>query len=490
VLCNSSDGVLVDTVPEILELTLNGQQFGSVSLSFTPHAPPAVVALSPSSGPTGGRTAVTVSLSARETPANHTCRFGYLSDADGGAFYGTSVVVAAAFDAAVDGAAAVRCATPPAASAGTNHTSLEYSLNAQQYAPAAAGGFTYYTPVVLAAASPSSGPVHGGTNVTLTGDGLWGDGSHPLCRFGAATVPASRAGNFDGEQQLRCIAPANATAPAGGGHGGHGGLVVSLHVTLNGQQFSAELPGGFTHYAAAAEIAEMAELAQLSPDLGPSAGGTLIVLSGGGVGGAGSDRRCRFSGGDAEVVLPATAGAVPGTLLCESPPELAALGSHAPPDGTAADGAVQWVRLATPTPNPTPYPYPYPYPLPLPLPLPLTPRPHPGATAHASYGTTYLGTTYYRCASRLGSTRSSSPTARASAPTQRTASPSSSRVLATILAARASTCASRSLPPTVRARWPRTAWRAASVPLTKRAMSRPPPCAPNPGPDSQQHSQA
>ena len=174
VLCNSSDGVLEYAVRETLELTLNGQQFGSASLSFTPHTPPTVLALSPSSGPTGGRTVVTVSLSARASPANHTCRFGYLSDAGGGAFYGTSVVVAAAFDAMVNGATAVRCAAPPAVSAGTNYTSVEYSLNAQQYAPAAAGGFTYFAPVVVREASPSSGPVHGGTNVTLTGDGMWG----------------------------------------------------------------------------------------------------------------------------------------------------------------------------------------------------------------------------------------------------------------------------------------------------------------------------
>jgi len=40
----------VDAVLEVLELTLNGQQFGAASLSFTPHAQPAVLALSPSSG--------------------------------------------------------------------------------------------------------------------------------------------------------------------------------------------------------------------------------------------------------------------------------------------------------------------------------------------------------------------------------------------------------------------------------------------------------
>ena len=130
--------------------------------------------------------------------------------------------------------------------------------------------------------------------------------------------------------QLRCIAPANATALHGGG------FVVGVHVTLNGQQFSAALGGGYTHYAAVGT-------AKLSPDLGPSAGGTLIVLSGGGVGSAGSDRRCRFSGGDAVVLLPATAGG-DGTLRCETPPNLGALGSHAAPD--ALDGAVQWVRLA------------------------------------------------------------------------------------------------------------------------------------------------
>ena len=35
----------VDAVLEVLELTLNGQQFGTASLSFTPHAQPAVLAL-------------------------------------------------------------------------------------------------------------------------------------------------------------------------------------------------------------------------------------------------------------------------------------------------------------------------------------------------------------------------------------------------------------------------------------------------------------
>ena len=40
----------VDAVLEVLELTLNGQQFGTASLSFTPHPQPAVLALSPSSG--------------------------------------------------------------------------------------------------------------------------------------------------------------------------------------------------------------------------------------------------------------------------------------------------------------------------------------------------------------------------------------------------------------------------------------------------------
>ena len=73
---------------ETLALTLNGQQYNAnATLNFTSHPAPAIASLSPSSGPTHGATTVTLALSAREAPANHTCRFGYLSAGEGALDY-------------------------------------------------------------------------------------------------------------------------------------------------------------------------------------------------------------------------------------------------------------------------------------------------------------------------------------------------------------------------------------------------------------------
>ena len=330
-LCDSSGAALSAAADEVLQVTLNGQQFsGDSNLSFAVHAAPAVASLSPSSGPIEGRTRVTLALSSlREASANHTCRFGHTATS-GGALDTTVVVVGATVG--MDNSS-VRCRAPAAARAGA--ASVEYSLNAQQYSAPVPLGFTYYETAALAAASPSTGPVRGGTNVTLSGSGLSGSGSHVLCRFGATLIDAHRCGGelADGGC-LWCVAPANGSSAAATGQ-------MELSLTLNGQQYSAPLGGdGFRQMPH-----ERIEL--LSPATGPTGlGGTRIVVRGSGVEGGGSDLRCAFAGGSGRLVLPATRADDGASLLCESPADLAALGSFGPPEGAAADAAVLWQELS------------------------------------------------------------------------------------------------------------------------------------------------
>ena len=194
---------------------------------------------------------------------------------------------------------------------------LAHSLNGQQF-----GGpsvFTYYAPPQTDGAVPASGPRAGGTNVTVTGAGLGGAGSHVLCRFGEELINASRVD----ESTLRCFAPA---APGGAPAGD---LARPLAITLNGQQFTeAAADGAFIQY-------EPPQISTLYPVSGPATGGeTTITVRGNGLGFGRADdsetrRRCAFDGTDtgAATRIETAAGAA---LLCESPP---ALRPDAPPLG-------------------------------------------------------------------------------------------------------------------------------------------------------------
>ena len=69
--------------------------------------------------------------------------------------------------------------------------------------------------------------MRGGTNVTLSGGGLFGLGSHVPCPFGATLIDAHRCGGelADGGC-LWCVAPANGSSAAATGQ-------MELSLTLN-----------------------------------------------------------------------------------------------------------------------------------------------------------------------------------------------------------------------------------------------------------------
>jgi hypothetical protein len=118
---------------------------------FTYIAPPTVSAVSPTSGPTAGGTAITITGAGFDATATVTV--------GGTAATGVSVVSATQLSA-----------TTPEHAAGT--VDIVVTVGAQSSATSAADQFTYIAPPAPASVSPASGPSLGGTSVTITGSGF------------------------------------------------------------------------------------------------------------------------------------------------------------------------------------------------------------------------------------------------------------------------------------------------------------------------------
>jgi len=184
---------------------------------------------------------------------------------------------------------------------------LHVTLNGDSPSPSASASstpFAYHAPARLDGLSPSCGPALGRTLVTVSGIHL-GVGDDLRCRFGTQHVPASHvpdggvgSGNGVGVA-LRCQTPALVA-----------GTSPQTEITLNGQDHTAS-GARFYGYPAV-------QLVRVSPTLAPEAGGTLLSLHGGSIGG-GCDYRCRFSA-NASIEVAGTYNSVTGGVECYSPP--------------------------------------------------------------------------------------------------------------------------------------------------------------------------
>ncbi|CAN0079642.1 unnamed protein product, partial [Hapterophycus canaliculatus] len=264
-----------------VSVTLNGQDFysgkqraptasmtagenrelGVVLFTYTDRA--AVTGLMPDGGPTRGGTVVTVSGVNFADSSMLLCRFGDL------------VTTAAVFVSTE----MVSCVSPavPAGAAGRVYlevSDLEPGDDAALWTNSRVE-FTFTEDPVVLAAFPASGPSKGGTRVSLTGFGFQ-DLSELGCRFGATAVdvPAT----FLSPTEVVCIAPeqllewnnerdlgADLSSPAGG-------ATVRVAATLNGQDYGLRM-AQFVYYPTP-------EVFSVSPDRGPSAGGTMVKVSG------------------------------------------------------------------------------------------------------------------------------------------------------------------------------------------------------------------
>ncbi|WP_443947019.1 MBG domain-containing protein [Pedobacter sp. AW1-32] len=195
-------------------------------------AAPTVTALSPTSGPTGGGTSITIT---------------------GTNFSGATAVTFGATPATgftVNSTTQITATAP----AGTGTVDVRVTTTGGTSATSASDQFTYVAAPTLTALSPTSGPTGGGTSVTITGTNFSG--------ATAVTFGATPATGFT----VNSATQITATAPAGTG-------TVDVRVTTTGGTSATSASDQFTYIARPAVTA-------LSPNSGPTSGGTSVTITG------------------------------------------------------------------------------------------------------------------------------------------------------------------------------------------------------------------
>ncbi len=208
-------------------------QSGTLSNGFTYVAAPTASAIAPSSGPTAGGTAVTITGT------------GFVS--------GAAVTIGGAPATSVTWVNATSItATTPAGTAGAKNVVV---TNPDTQSATLTNGFTYVAAPTASAIAPSSGPTAGGTAVTITGTGFV---SGATVTIGGA--PATGV-TWVNATSITAITPA--------GTAGAKNVVVTNPDTQTGT-----LNNGFTYIAAAPTVTS------ISPTSGPPAGGTSVTITG------------------------------------------------------------------------------------------------------------------------------------------------------------------------------------------------------------------
>ena len=216
----------------------------SAQVSYTVPTPspttPTITSFTPTSGPTGGGTVITITGTNFATGA--TVRIG------GVAATGVTLVSSTQLRA-----------TSPAGTAGAKSVQV---TNSNGQSATAAGQFTYTAPAggpTITSVTPSSGPTAGGTTITINGSGyVMGAGGE--VRVGGVLATGI---TFVSSSQLRAVTPPGAA----------GAQAVSVR---NPNGATVSFAGGFTYTAPATTPT----LTSVTPSSGPSTGGTVITLAG------------------------------------------------------------------------------------------------------------------------------------------------------------------------------------------------------------------
>ena len=212
----------------------NGTSTNTANDDFTYVAAPAIASVSPSSGPTAGGTSVVI------TGTDFT---GVTAVSFGGT---------AASSYTVDSATQITASSPSGAA---GQVDIAVTATGGISANTINDNFTYVAAPAIASVSPSSGPTAGGTSVVITGTDFTGVTS---VSFGGT---AASSYTVDSATQITATSPAAAAGQ------------VDIAVTATGGSSANTINDNFTYVAAPA-------IASVSPNTGPTAGGTSVVISG------------------------------------------------------------------------------------------------------------------------------------------------------------------------------------------------------------------
>jgi IPT/TIG domain len=272
--------------PAAVRVTVNGADWSEAALTYSYTPSVSVSAVWPRSGSALGGTAVTVSGTGFSASSGlFYCRFGsVLVPADSVQQHGTTAL----------------CRAPPMP-AGTV-LSVDITNNGADFSSSGLT-YSYSAPVVVTGVQPRSGPVSGGTVVTVTAADNGFSGQTAIsCKFdGVQTVPGA-VDTVSGA--CICVAPASVQRGA-----------VALTVSSNGQDYSSAA-WQFVYTSDAV-------LSSLQPLAGPETGGTVLHVFGSGfaeaANAAAAQPQCQFSSESGPAVR--TAGAVisDSVLACTTP---------------------------------------------------------------------------------------------------------------------------------------------------------------------------
>ncbi len=253
-----SDTLITATTPagvagtvDVAVTTPGGASAMSTASRFTYVAPPAIDAIAPALGPTAGGTAVTIVGSGFT---------GTTAVSFGGAPATNVIIVSdtqitAMSPAGGAGSIDVRVTTPYGTSAGV-----------------AASKFTYVGPPVIDAIAPALGSTAGSTEVRITGTGF---AEATAVSFGGT---AATSFNVNSDTQITATTPAGAVG------------TIDVVVTTPGGTSAMDTSSKFTYVTPPAIDA-------IVPALGPTAGGTVVTITGTGFAGA---TTVRFGGANAQ----------------------------------------------------------------------------------------------------------------------------------------------------------------------------------------------
>ena len=287
---------------DITVATPGGTSATSAADQFTYVPAPTITSISPTAGPTGGGTTVTI------TGTNFT---GVTAVTFGGTAAGGFTFVNAT----------TLTATSPAGSPGT--VDIRVTTGGGTSSTSASDQYTYIAAPTVTSVSPIAGPTGGGQTVVITGTGFAAAPGTGAVKFGATVATYT----INSSTQITATSPANAAG------------TYDVTVATPGGTSATSASDQYTYVSAPT-------VTSVSPTAGPTSGGTTVTITGTGFAAAPGTGAVKFGATVATYTINSS------TQITATSPASAA-GTYdvtvATPGGTSAtSGADQYTYVAAP----------------------------------------------------------------------------------------------------------------------------------------------